>query len=255
MRILHESSLYKQNAFLTLTYNDEKLPEGGTLVVRHHQLFMKRLKKHYKGKRIRFYHCGEYGENTHRPHYHTILFNHDFEDKVFLKHTETGHAVYTSAILDKIWGHGNCVIGNVTFESAAYCGRYVMGKLTGNRKSEYGSRVPEYSTQSRNPGVGSPWLLKYKSDVYPHDFCVMNGKRVKVPKYYDSFLNNTPIGKIVLDEHDFPIFMPDLKFNELEQYKNRRVRGAAKHSADNTPERLAVREEIQQRRIDRLTRS
>lgn len=255
MRILHESSLYRDNCFLTLTYRDEELPEGETLVGRHNQLFMKRLKKHYKGKKIRFYHCGEYGETTHRPHYHSILFGHDFEDKKYLKETESGHALYTSKILDKIWGHGDCYLGDVTFESAAYCGRYVMKKLTGARKSEYGSRVPEYSTQSRRPGIGAPWLLKWKTDVYPHDFCVMNGKRVKVPKFYDTFLDNNPIGNFVLDEHNYPIWMPDLKFNELEQYKNRRVRGASKHSADNTPVRLAVREEIQQRRLDRLTRS
>jgi len=47
--------------FLTLTYNNEHLPENETLVERHHKLFMKRYRKHLKNRKIRFYHCGEYG--------------------------------------------------------------------------------------------------------------------------------------------------------------------------------------------------
>ena len=48
--------------------------------------FMKRLRKRFKGKRIRFYMCGEYGEQFDRPHFHACIFGVDFPDKVlFLK--------------------------------------------------------------------------------------------------------------------------------------------------------------------------
>ena len=116
MRILHESSLYQDNVFLTLTYRDEDLPPHDSLDLRDWQLFMKRLKKRHGGRKIRFFHCGEYGETTHRPHYHAILFNFDFEDKKFLKQTETGNYLYTSDKLDGIWQKGDCYIGSVTFE-------------------------------------------------------------------------------------------------------------------------------------------
>lgn len=257
IRIMHEASLYESNVFLTLTYRDEDLPSNGSLVLEHTQKFMKRLRKKYTGRKIRFYSCGEYGETTGRPHYHSILFNHDFEDKKYLKSTENDHRIYTSEILDKIWSHGDCYIGSVTFESAAYCGRYVMKKLTGAREAEYGDLVPEFQTFSRNPGVGAPWLHKYKTDVFPNDFCVVNGQKVRVPSYYDEKLKEPLIGTWVVDDKDpkYKSFYPSLQRTPTELRKAKRLRSALKHSEDNTPERLAVREELQQRRIERLSRN
>lgn len=257
MRIMHESSLYEDNVFLTLTYNDDNLPQDESLKLYHWQCFMKRLKKRERGRKIRFYQCGEYGETTHRPHYHAILFNYDFPGKIYLKQSETGHPIYTSAFLDEVWGHGDCYIGSVTFESAAYCGRYCMKKLTGNRKSEYGSREPERSTQSRNPGIGAPWLHKWKTDIFPNDFCVFNGKKVRVPKFYDTKVTSEEeiFGFWTEDYTGFPMWMPTLERTDSEKRRGNRKRNAIKHSHDNTPERLAVRDEIQRLRLERLTRS
>lgn len=256
---MHESSLYKENAFLTLTY--DRSPDGDTLVPEHNVLFMKRLRKHVKRK-IRFYHCGEYGDTTLRPHYHSIVFNLDFEDKKFHKTTESGSKLYISPTLDKIWGHGHTYVGDVTFESAAYCARYVMKKLTGARKSEYGDRVPEYSTMSRGGtgglgGIGAPWLRKWKRDVFPNDFCVINGRRVRVPKAYDQLMikAESPIGEWVEDETGFPVWMPSIRKTAMESTKAKRIRSAAKHSENQTRERLDVIEELTELRVKRLTRS
>lgn len=40
-RCYHESQLYKENSFITLTYDDEHLPLGWTLVLKHWQDFAK----------------------------------------------------------------------------------------------------------------------------------------------------------------------------------------------------------------------
>lgn len=260
IRIAHEASLYEDNVFLTLTYRDEDVPDNASLDKRDWQLFMKRLKKRFKGRSIRFFHCGEYGETTHRPHYHAILFNFDLPDKVFLKTSETGHPIYISSLLDEIWQKGDCYIGSVTFESAAYCGRYVMKKLTGQRKSEYGSRVPEYATQSRRPGIGNPWLKKWKMDVYPNDFVIIDGNKQRVPTFYDEMVSQqqTDIGYWTTDKTGYPIYMPYKSISdrtELEAIKDKRIRSARKHSDNNTPERMAVREELQLLRLQKLTRS
>ena len=47
---------------------------------------------------------------------------------------------------------------------------------------------PEYATMSRRPGIGYNWFQKYKTDVYPHDYVVINGFKVKPPRYYDNLL-------------------------------------------------------------------
>lgn len=187
MRCLHEASLYEDNCFLTLTYDDEHLPVDCSLDVSEFQRFMKRLRKEF-GAGIRFYHCGEYGELLKRPHYHAIIFNHDFEDKVLLTE-DNGFKLFSSERLSRLWPFGFCTIGALTFESAAYVARYVVKKVTGDEaESHYGGRKPEYSTMSRRPGIGRGWYEKFHSDVFPSDEVIINGRSVKPPRYYDGLL-------------------------------------------------------------------
>lgn len=259
IRCVHEASLYDENAFLTLTYSDPELPPGGTLEKSHHQLFMKRLRFHINGDRrkkfigphlpfrnVRYFHCGEYGETTGRPHYHTCLFNYDFNDKKKVAE-RNGHPVYHSPTLEQLWPHGHHEIGTVTFESAAYVARYITKKITGPMAGEHYQsidtstgevfdREPEYVTMSRRPGIGKPWLEKFKTDVYPHDFVVIRGVRVRAPKYYDSEYAK---------EHP----------QEFEKLKNERKTNALKHEENNTWERLAVREECQVQKFLQLKRN
>lgn len=183
IRCVHEASLFERNCFITLTYAD--VPADGSLSIRTFQLFMKRLRKRFSSERIRFFHCGEYGEKFGRPHYHACLFNFDFSDKVLWKE-KNGNRLFTSKILEKVWGHGYCVIGEVTFDSAAYVARYIMKKVTGRKAAaHYGGRKPEYISMSRRPGIGRAWFDRFKSDVFPDDFVVVRGKKLRAPKFYD----------------------------------------------------------------------
>lgn len=190
-RCLHEASLYDQNSFLTLTYNDENVPSDFSLNVKDFQSFMKRLRREIYPKKVRFFHCGEYGENTQRPHYHAILFGLDFADKQYhCKARE--NTLYTSDQLNNLWGLGYCTIGAVTFESCAYVARYITKKITGDQAEEhYKGRKPEYVTMSRRPGIGQQWLEQYQSDVYPRDEVIIRGQKCKPPRYYDKQLEKT----------------------------------------------------------------
>ena len=80
LRCVHEAQLHSENSFITLTYNDDHIPRDGSLNKKHFQDFMKRLRKSIAPKKVRFYHCGEYGPKLLRPHYHAILFGHQFDD-------------------------------------------------------------------------------------------------------------------------------------------------------------------------------
>jgi len=246
IRCVHEASLYKKNCFITLTYAPEHLPADGSLHLEHFQKFMKRLRK-YGGKNIRFFHCGEYGEQFKRPHYHACLFNYDFKDKKHWK-TVNGHKYYTSRRLDRIWTHGFTTIGDVTFESAAYVARYVTKKITGDPALEHyneidketgeilASRMPEYTTMSRRPGIGKGWFDKFKSDLFPSDECVVRGKVCKVPKYYDLQLERTHL-------------------DMFEELKLNRIDLAHKYKSNNTRERLDDRKAVQLSKTKQLKRS
>ena len=213
VRCIHESSLYENNCFITLTFSPESLAKRDnpwSVDVRDWQLFMKKLRKRY-GNGIRFFHCGEYGENGGRPHYHALLFNFDFKDKELWK-IENDYRYYISQELNTLWGYGHCVIGDVTFESASYVARYIMKKVNGDKAEEYYQWAdeetgevfplkPEYVTMSRRPGIGKKWYDKYHSDIYPKDFITVNGKKCRPPKYYDSILKEAnPISFDVIHE-------------------------------------------------------
>jgi len=188
VRIMHESKLHEKSCFVTLTYNDENLPltEQGlpTLDKTHFTLFMKRLRKKY-GKGIRYFQCGEYGENFFRPHHHALIFGYDFMDKQLFS-CRAGVSLYHSLDLEKLWPYGFSTIGTVTFDSACYVARYIMKKQTGkDAEAHYQGREPEYITMSRRPGIGRLFYDKYKDDLYNYDKCVVvNNFILKPPKYY-----------------------------------------------------------------------
>lgn len=206
VRCMHELKSHEKASFITLTYNPEHMPKGGTLVKRDWVLFMKRLRQTIAPQKIRFLQCAEYGEGNMRPHFHAIIFGYDFPDKVFYKtSSKSGSKLFRSLTLEKIWSdnEGNPIgfadIGDVTFESAQYVAGYVTKKITGElahdhykytdpETGEITQRLPEFSLMSRRPGLGKGWIEQYKTDVYPHDKVVMNGKLSKPPRFYDKFL-------------------------------------------------------------------
>jgi len=239
IRCVHEAQMHQSNSFITLTYNEKNIPDDGSLDVRHFQLFMKRLRKKI-GCPIRYYHCGEYGASLGRPHYHAIIFGYDFPDKRVWKTTKKKSQeikLYRSAELEQIWQYGYSSIGDVTFESAAYVARYIMKKITGeDAASHYQGKKPEYTTMSRRPGLAKNWYDRFECDVYPSDFVVMRGQKMRPPKYYDNLYE-------IVSPADFV------------RLKQKRKANAEKHVDNNTNDRLLVREAVTKQKMKRLPRS
>ncbi len=100
IRCVHEAELHEENCFITLTFSPENINKKGTLIKADFQKFMKRLRKKYIGKVIRYMHCGEYGEIGNRPHHHACIFGLDFKDKIYWKNSESGKRIYTSETLN-----------------------------------------------------------------------------------------------------------------------------------------------------------
>jgi len=230
VRCMHEASLYAENCFITLTYDDKRLPFGYDiregLIYSHFQIdFLKALRdrcggltkvRHHNFGRmnsktkkpwpefhrpIRFYMSGEYGDKNQRPHWHACLFNFDFSDRYFWRWRKypngQKYPVYRSPTLEELWPYGNSEIGSVTFESAGYCARYTMKKVTGDRADLHYrivddatgrvfQRRPEFCEMSTSPGIAAGWFSKFHSDVFPLDRVVLRGGReVKPPRFYD----------------------------------------------------------------------
>nr|AVQ10285.1 replication protein VP4 [Gokushovirinae environmental samples] len=198
IRILHEKKLHDASCFGTLTYDNENLPEGGTLVKRDFQLFMKRLRKGM-GDGIRFFACGEYGDLNKRPHYHFLLLNRDFGDKRQVGANRRGDKYYDSVELRSYWPIGHVLLGDVTFDSAAYVARYCMKKINGDGADAHYTvvdangvvtrRAAEFTVMSRRPGIGTGWYERYGNETYAHDNCIINNRPVRPPRFYDGKRN------------------------------------------------------------------
>lgn len=190
--------------------------------------------------------CGEYGEKLDRPHYHYLIFGYDFPDKVYYKTSKSGEKLYRSATLEKLWPYGHAWIGQVTYESCAYVASYVMKKITGEKALEHYRRQdeggndywlqPEFNLMSRNPGIASEWWRQFNNDVTVNDAIVHpGGFMAKPPRYYDKLLE----------------IMDPSMYEKLKAAREARGRELAK---DNTPERLATKEQVAQARLNLKTR-
>ena len=277
-RIVHEASLHEYqggNCFVTLTYRDKEecsleqlsqgfhIPEDWSLHKSHFQKFMKRLRKEYADRTIRFFHCGEYGNtcehgidlvrvgcpfcNVGRPHYHAVLFNVSFGD-LDLYTTVNGEPRYTSPKLESIWKYGFVDVGEVNFESAAYVARYILKKVTGVAADGHYIKIdldgvaryvePEYCTMSRRPGIAKEWYEKYKDDLFPSDECPVPGSGVfkKVPRYYQElFATEEPL--------------------TLEEIKEVRQRFREENAEEYSPGRLMDKYRVKKAQVQMLKRT
>lgn len=238
VRCMNEKRMHSESSFLTLTYDDKQLPESGSLVPRDLQLFMKRLRKQ-TGAGLRFFACGEYGDETFRPHYHVLLFNRDFADRTIVGKSKAGLPLYDSKELSKLWQYGLHWIGEVTFESCAYVARYVMKKMTGPMEDLYCASdgvflEPEFRRGS--VGLGRGYFEKYKEEIYTHDNIIVNGMKVRPPRYYDN---------------KFDLLDPD----RIAVLKKKRRRAALVHREDNKVDRRRVRELVELKRLANAKRN
>ena len=206
-RLMLELQDHEESCFLTLTYDDEHInwvnePSGDgddilyTLNKRDLQLFMKRLRKKIEPKRVRFFACGEYGEQTFRPHFHVIVFGWCPEDLAFLKRNFQNDVLYTSQEVRNLWKLGNISVGRVTQNSCRYVARYCMKKAFGVDLSFYTHMgiLPEFVEMSRKPGIGRKYfelhydeIAKYKTINLPTD---SGGLSISIPPYYVNLIES-----------------------------------------------------------------
>lgn len=156
--------------FVTLTYADEYLPPDG-VSVRDIQLFIKRLRKHFNSKSLRYFIVSEYGDHTQREHYHALLFfsiawNDDIYD-----------------IITSSWKNGFTQFGDIEEGSIVYCTKYCLK----------GSDVPPGKNDNfrlvskMDGGIGVDYIEKqseYHKDLSKPSLVRWQGEQAPMPRYY-----------------------------------------------------------------------
>lgn len=216
-RMMLECKYHSSNYFITLTYDDLHIPRSYygdpssgealpslTLCKRDLQLFFKRLRKQ-TGQNFRYYACGEYGENTHRPHYHFIVFGLELDDLKFLRNADNFN-YYTSDTIFKAWSEydnfscertslGYHMVCNVSWETCAYVARYVTKKLNGSAADFYDTFniQPEFCIMSRKPGIARQYFDENSADILKYQSINIStptgGRQFKPPRYYDKLFD------------------------------------------------------------------
>lgn len=157
--------------------------------------FMKRLRAHYSYydgiDGIRFFASGEYGEISNRPHFHVILLNAPDLSDSFKLWQRGKYTLYESELLKDFWKLGRVIVGDLTFETAAYTARYVMKKITG--KALEGLPLDDLPYQpwangSRRPGIGSDFVVDRLDDLLEDNktFLIRGDRAIvkSLPRFY-----------------------------------------------------------------------
>ena len=246
LRLYHERLMHDDAVFVTLTYDKDRLPMGHSLSKADFQLFMKRLRQKIWRKdrtKVRFFAVGEYGNEKKRPHYHAIIFGYRFSD-AFGCGFRGPNKAFRSAMLESTWKFGFSEFSDVDIGLLKYIAGYHLKKYSGDRTDEYYleqyERVdyrtgeiyhvePEFQLCSSRPGIGASWFEKFgKTDAVNNGFCVFEGARHSIPKYYMRIV-----------EEDYP--------EEYERLVEQTEKYVESLGDEYSAERLDVKEEVARR--------
>lgn len=238
-----ESKCHDHTWFVTLSYRDEDLVYGEkgfpTLEKDAISNFIRKLRDHFGHDiRIRFFGCGEYGDNTMRPHYHLIIFGAPIDDltidmpdmskpmlpsgkyPIFRRKNSQGDYVFWSKTIYDCWQKGKIEIEDSSWNCAAYVSRYVMKKQKGTGAEVYKRLgiLPEFLRMSNRPGIGADWLNYNKDKLLRNDYLSvknLNGVQTsRPPRYFD---------KLML-KYEYSIDAQRMEVNKLRRIKNARER-------------------------------
>lgn len=187
MRVLHESESWDSCLFLTLTYSNDHLPKDETLIKSDLQKFFKRLRKRLGKRKIKYFACGEYGEENGRPHYHCIIFGLDLLSKDDIELVKESWPLCD-------WGSlGRSPFGDVSIQSIRYVVSYVEKEILG-KEAEYAYQGVLAPFRLLSKGMGRVFAEKHKEEFKAKGTFKVHGRERNIPRYYSD------VNKIKRDE-------------------------------------------------------
>lgn len=188
IRLLMEMKNWNNASFVTLTYNDEHLPEDYSLHKADLQKFIKRLRKRLGDRRIKYYACGEYGDNPRnilpsgfgRPHFHIILFGLDPNNEEDREDIADSWSFSDRFFFDR--KHEG--IGSVNSDSIQYVTGYIRKKLIGSLAEDYENAglLPPFQLCSQ--GLGFEGFKEYYDEYNHPDKVFFRGHEISIPRYF-----------------------------------------------------------------------
>lgn len=216
-----EHKAHEVACWTTLTYDDDHLPP--TLQKSHTQGFLKRLRARVSSP-IRFFLSGEYGERTHRPHYHAILFG----------------LSERSQDIQKAWPFGYVRTDPLTPAAISYVAGYCSKKV--GYRLEAGERLdpstgelydyqPPFLLMSRRPGIGGHMRQHWRSW---RTTAISNGIEIPVPRFlHQSWLKNTSPEQHLILQHE-KLLKQSLKDTSKPRLEAGHLIAVAKHSLSSS---------------------
>lgn len=179
-RCVLNASLYEQNCFLTLTYDEKKKGYHNEFNYEDIQKFKKRLRQYVsrtEGKKIAVFNVHEYGRNR-KKHWHLIVFNWSPSDKELYTYSKS-IPLYVSERVSKLWKHGFITVGDVSEASAMYQSQYMEKDIKhGTRSSD------RYKSNSKHSGMGRDYFLAHYRQILSNGWVPYGGRRMPLPRYF-----------------------------------------------------------------------
>lgn len=206
-RMRHEALMSDGCIFLTLTFDDEHLPEN-TVNKEDVQKFMKRFRYYAKNK-VRYFAVSEYGKKGGRAHYHIILYNTNMSDNPFYSVSydakRGGFWCYCRAWHDiKGQAIGHCFVKIPTDNDFAYTAKYITKSRQSKQRKEFNRTLgknPEFTLVSRRPGLGKKWLDLNFDKLRKNPYIKSKQFKLRLPRYYEEKLY--PKGSDEREQHMF----------------------------------------------------
>lgn len=199
IKLINESKYHSKACFITLTFDNKILLDKNSIAVKKYgahpgfvfnienskeyfKKFIKRLRKHYEGTKITYYHVGEYGEKTHRPHHHLLLFGIDFkEDRKPMPPSKSGKVQEDSEILRTLWALGRVSVQDVNPNNVIYISQYSLKKFKNNELNKRYKGIQSFSNRSK---MSCKWVRRNPEEIIKGYIEDNDGKKYRIPRSY-----------------------------------------------------------------------
>ena len=240
IKLINESKYHKKACFITLTFDNKILLDKNSKAVKYganasfvfninnskeyFKKFIKRVRKKFSDKSIIFFHIGEYGEKTHRPHHHCILYGINFEEDRFeIEKSKSGKTQYFSKTLAELWACGRCTVQDLNSNNTIYICQYTLKKFKNNELNKKYKSIMSFSNRSK---INIKWVRRNPEEIIKGYIKDNDNKKYRIPKSYLKNLKeerNNKYEKIYL-QYESNLMDNIDKFSSIDMIKQQKIK-------------------------------